>query len=181
MDRTLVLTLVLVIFVVPLAGAAESVPSPLSSSSAVLTITQPSANESVFAEMRDFYVYGIFPARVGHPGNIRIELFRGDGASGERVRLIESHVDPRNGTTPWSAIETNYTSGTDWGNKMVPDLVKEPGGLFDTANKLVVTNDYYLGLVLGGATKNFDTTYRDREGRPLQDLTAGNYTRSEKK
>ena len=26
-----------------------------------LVITQPSVNETLFAEMRDFYVYGVFP------------------------------------------------------------------------------------------------------------------------
>lgn len=141
-----------------------------------LVITQPGAGESSFAELRDFYVFGIFPGRLDNPGDIRIELFRGDPATGERVRLIESHVDPATGVTPWSAIETNYSEGSDWGNRMVPDLVKEPGGLFDPSNKLVVTSDYYLGMVLGGATKDFDTTYRDNAGRPLADLTAGNYT-----
>jgi len=162
-----VLLLTLIACILPLASAGTG-PS--------LVITQPSINESVFAEMRDFYVYGIFPARVDKPGDIRIELFRGDDTRGERVRLVESHVDPARGITPWSAIEMNYSEGTDWGNKMVPDLIKEPGGLTDPSNKVAVTNEYYLGLILGGVTKDFDTTYRDADGRPLSDLTAGNYT-----
>lgn len=166
--------LVLLLLIIPVSGTP--VPSGDPGGGGALVITQPSKNESVFAEMRDFYVYGIFPERVKKPGDLKIELFRGDNTTGERIRLIESHVDPVSGITPWNAIEMNYTDGLDWGNKMVPDLVKEPGGLFDPSNKLVVTNDYYLGLVLGGVTKGIDTTYTDKDGRPLKDLTAGNYT-----
>ena len=166
--------LVLLLLLVPVS--ATPVPPGDPGGGGILVITQPSRNESVFAEMRDFYVYGIFPGRMERPGDLTIELFQGDSATGERIRLIESHVDPASGITPWSAIEMNYTDGLDWGNKMVPDLVKEPGGLFDPSNKLVVTNDYYLGLVLGGVTKGIDTSYTDKGGRPLKDLTAGNYT-----
>jgi len=169
-----VIFLVLFLLLVPVSGIP--VPPGDPGGGGTLVITQPSRNESVFAEMRDFYVYGIFPGRVKKPGDLKIELFPGDNTTGERIRLIESHVDPVSGITPWSAIEMNYTDGLDWGNKMVPDLVKEPGGLFDPSNKLVVTNDYYLGLVLGGVTKGIDTTYTDKDGRPLKDLTAGNYT-----
>ncbi len=169
-----VVFLVLLLLLVPVSGIP--VPPGDSGESGILVITQPSRNESVFAEMRDFYVYGIFPERVERPGDLKIELFRGDNTAGERIRLIESHVDPVSGITPWNAIEMNYTDGLDWGNKMVPDLVKEPGGLFDPSNKLVVTNDYYLGLILGGVTKGIDTTYTDKDGRPLKDLTDGNYT-----
>ena len=167
--------LVLLLILAPVSGTLIS-PNDPGGGGGFLVITQPSRNESVFAEMRDFYVYGIFPSKVAKPGDLRIELFRGDNTSGERVRLIESHVDPVSGITPWSAIEMNYTDGLDWGNKMVPDLVKEPGGLFNPTNKLVITNDYYLGLVLGGVTKGIDTTYTDKDGQPLKDLTAGNYT-----
>ena len=170
-----VLFLILLLLLVPVSGTLIS-PNDPGGRGGVLVITQPSRNESVFAEMRDFYVYGIFPVRLERPGDLRIELFRGDNTTGERIRLIESHVDPVSGITPWSAIEMNYTDGLDWGNKMVPDLVKEPGGLFNPTNKLVVTNDYYLGLVLGGVTKGIDTTYTDKDDRPLKDLTAGNYT-----
>lgn len=173
MRTGIVLLFILLMGIVAAAGAAEISPGQ---PARALVITQPSANESTFAEMRDFYVYGIFPRRIEHPGDIRIELFRGDTAAGERVRLVESHVDPETGTTPWSSIEMNYSAGVDWGNKMVPDLVKEPGSLLDPSNKLVVTGDYYLGLILGGATKDFDTTYRDSRGDTLKDLTAGNYT-----
>jgi hypothetical protein len=165
---------ILLTCIMPVWGAEGR--SPGQGTGPVLVITQPSVNESTFAEMRDFSVYGIFPSRVEKPGDIRIELFRGDDTRGDRIRLVESHVDQKTGITPWSAIEMNYTEGLDWGNKMVPDLVREPGGLLDPSNKLVVTNDYYLGLILGGVTKGFDTTYRDSEGKTLQDLTAGNYT-----
>lgn len=141
-----------------------------------LVITQPSDNETNYAEMRDFYVYGVFPHRLEHPGDIRIELIKGNETDGEQVRFLESHVDPITGTTPLSSIEVNYSEGLNWGNKFVADLVKEPGGLYDPSNKLVVTNDYYQGMILGGVTKDFDTTYRHNSGEPMKDLTAGTYT-----
>jgi len=145
------------------------------SSAVSLVITQPSDNETNFAEKRDFYVYGIFPNRLDYPGDIRIELFKGISTDGERVRLLESHVDPENGTTNLSCIETNYSEGQNKGNMMVADLVKEPGGLYDPSNKVVITNDYYQGMILGGVTKDFDTTYRGNNGEPLEDLTNGTY------
>ena len=168
--------IVIIFFLIGITGSCVVAITYEQNPGQFLVITQPSNNETVFAEMRDFYVYGVFTEPLQKPGNIRIELFKGDDTSGERMRLIESHVDVTNGTTPESAIEMNYTDGLDWGNKMVPDLVKEPGGLFNPSNKVVVTNDYYLGLVLGGVTKGVDTTYTDKDGRPLKDLTAGNYT-----
>ncbi|WP_319579436.1 hypothetical protein [uncultured Methanospirillum sp.] len=164
--------LVLIICILPVIIVADNQDSGVVS----LVITQPSDNETNFAEKRDFYVYGIFPNRLDCPGDIRIELFAGDNAGGQRVRLLESHVDPLTGTTPLSCIETNYSEGQNRGNVMVADLVKEPGGLYDPSNKVVVTNDYYQGLILGGVTKDFDTTYRDNTGDPLKDLTAGTYT-----
>lgn len=171
--QVLVLPILTICLLAMLCVAAD-VPDNCSNCS--LVITQPSVNETLFAEMRDFYIYGVFPKHLENPGDIRIELFRGDGTGGERVRLIESHVDPANGTTPLSSIEVNYSEGLDWGDRMVADLINEPGGLYDPSNKLVVTNEYYLGLILGGVTKNFDTTYQDQYGNQLQDLTAGNYT-----
>ncbi|MCX6696657.1 MAG: hypothetical protein NTV84_03705, partial [Methanoregula sp.] len=47
-----------------------------------LVITQPSANETQLAEMRDFYVYGIFNGTVTHPGDVRIEVYPGDFVNG---------------------------------------------------------------------------------------------------
>ncbi len=143
---------------------------------AALTIDLPSSNETVMAEMRDFYVTGAVPAGITIPGDIRIEVFVGSNATGTPVRVLQSHVDPATGTTPRSAIAADYLNGTAKGTVMVPDLVREPGSLLDTWNKVVVTPEYYSGLVLGGASKHFDTNYTDREGRPLADLTAGEYT-----
>jgi len=168
-----ILVLVLIICLLPVITIAVDTQHPGKGS---LVITQPSDNETNFAEMRDFYVFGIFLDRLEYPGDIRIELFSGDSAGGERVRLLESHVDPINGTTPLSSIETNYSEGQNRGNMMVADLVKQPGGLYNPSNKVVVTNDYYQGMILGGVTKDFDTTYRDNTGEPLRDLTAGTYT-----
>ncbi len=143
---------------------------------ATLTIDYPSENETVMAECRDFYVTGAIPAGIVVPGDVRIELFRGTDIAGTPVRSLESHVDPVNGTTPISAIAADYPNGTSKGTVMVPDLVREPGGLGDTWNKVVVTPQYYSGVILGGVTKSFDTNYTDREGRPLEDLVAGDYT-----
>ena len=160
----LVLTLIILFIFIPLAGAQD------------LVITQPSVNETHLAEMRDFYVYGIYPAAVASPGNIRIEVFPGDSATGIPVRVLQSTVDPATGITNESMIDTNYANATRKNNVMVPDLIKSPGSILDTTNKLVVTNRYYMGLILGGVTKDFDTSYTDSSGTPLTDLTAGTYT-----
>lgn len=160
----LVLTLIILLILVRIAGAQD------------LVITQPSVNETHLAEMRDFYVYGIYPETVTTPGDIKIEVFPGDSATGTPVRVLQSLVDPISGITNESMIDTNYRNATRKNNVMVPDLVKLPGSLLDTSNKLVVTNRYYMGLILGGVTKNFDTSYTDSNGTSLTDLTAGNYT-----
>gem|GEM_PF-693688 len=141
-----------------------------------LTIDYPSPNETSMGEMRDFYVTGAVPVGITTPGDVRIEVFSGTSAAGTPVRTIESRVDPATGTTPLSAIADGYPNGTAKGTVMVPDLVCEPGGLYETWNKVVVTPEYYSGLVLGGASKHFDTNYTDSEGHPLEDLTAGEYT-----
>ncbi len=164
--RALIAVLVL-LGSVPVAGAT-GVPS--------LSISVPSPNETLMAEMRDFYVMGPIPAGITTPGDLRIEVFRGSDVAGTPVRVIESHVDPLTGTTPLSAIEADYRNGSSRGTVMVPDLVREPGGLFETWNKVVVTPEYYAGLILGGATRTFDTNYTDRDGWTLQDLVAGEYT-----
>lgn len=142
-----------------------------------LLITQPSANETKLAEMRDFYVYGIFSGTVINPGNVRIEIYSGTSPSGTPVRVVESHVDPVTGITNDSVIDITYANAS-WTSGVVikvPDLVKEPGGLKNTTNKAVVTNRYYVAEILGGVTKNFDTNYTDANGTALTDLTAGSY------
>ncbi|MDD1724218.1 MAG: hypothetical protein LUQ07_03715 [Methanospirillum sp.] len=169
----MVTLLILLISFLPMTGVSagtHDTPAPS------LVLTQPSDNETNFAEKRDFYVYGVFPDRLEHPGDIRIELLKEDNGSERRVRLLESHVDSMNGTTSPDSIETNYSEGLDRGDLMVADLIKEPGGLFDPSNKVVVTHEYYQGMILGGVTKDFDTTYRDENGTLLEDLTAGTYT-----
>jgi len=145
-----------------------------------LVITQPSANETLLAEERDFYVYGIFTGFVVTPGDIKIEVYSGDTVAGFPVRVIQSQVDPVTGITNASVINQTYCTVTGycsrWNNAMVPDLVESPGGILNPSNKVVVTNRYYLGQVLGGVTKGFDTNYTNSTGTPLVDLTAGNYT-----
>ena len=141
-----------------------------------LVITQPSANETQLAEMRDFYVYGIFNGTVTHPGDVRIEVYPGDFVNGTPVRVVQSHVDPLTGITNESVIDSSYPNGSRWGGAMVPDLIKSPGDILDPTNKVVVTSRYYLGLIQGGVTKDFDTSYMNGNGTLLTDLTAGNYT-----
>jgi hypothetical protein len=149
-------------------------------SAADLVITQPSPDETRIAELRDFYVYGIFTGNVTKPGDIRIEVYKGDIPAGLPVRVIQSHVDPATGITNASVINQSYCtltgSCTRSNGAMVPDLVESPGGIRDTSNKLVVTNRYYLGMIQGGVTRGFETQYTDSTGAPLADLTAGNYT-----
>ena len=142
-----------------------------------LPLDVPSANETTFAELRDFYVIGSFSSPLSHPGDIIIELFRGDTATGTPVRVIRSSVN-ESGVTPASAIDMDYAHGTGYGYglMMVPDLVTEPGGILNVSNKVVVTNTYYAGVFFGGATQYFDLNYTWPDGTPLQDLTAGNYT-----
>jgi len=105
-----------------------------------------------------------------------IQVYRGAPGSGTLVREIRSHVDTATCLTPLSSIDVDYPNGSNFGVTMVPDLVKEPGGIEDPNNKVVVTEDYYAGVILGGATKDFDTTYTDSDGMPLADLTEGTYT-----
>ncbi len=141
-----------------------------------LVIDEPSQYETNFAELRDLYVIGSYSGTVTTPGDIRIQLYRGSSATGELVRDIQSQVDPETGVTPESSLNLDYASGSDYGITMVPDLVEVPGGFLDPNNKVVVTTDYFAGVILGGATKDFDTTYTDSDGNPLEDLTAGTYT-----
>lgn len=161
---------VLLVAIIFLAGCSSG------GSSAALLIDQPSDTELTFAELRDFYVIGSYPSGVTRPGNIRIELFRGESATGIPIRAIQSQVDATTCVTLESSLDLTYPNGSNFGVTMVPDIVKEPGGIYDPNNKVVVTDTYYAGLILGGATKDFDTTYEDSDGNALEDLTVGTYT-----
>ncbi|MHB8769911.1 MAG: hypothetical protein ACYC7J_02855 [Syntrophales bacterium] len=141
----------------------------------IFTIAVPSENERSFGEKRDFYVVGYFEKGAPRIGNVRIELFRGDRAAGPPLRLIESRVD-ETGVTPDSAIETGYPEGEAHGLTKAPDLVTDPGGFLYPGNKVLVTETYFAGIILGGATKDFATAYVDASGTPLEDLTEGVYT-----
>jgi hypothetical protein len=143
---------------------------------AYLTIDTPSLPELSLAEKRDFYVTGHFSPDVTSPGDIRIDLYAGPTASGTPVRTVQSHVDPASAITPDSVLETKYSQGVDVGYYRLPDLIKDQGGLADPNNKVLVNSGNYMGLILGGATKNFDTTYAWPDGTKYQDLTAGTYT-----
>ncbi len=141
----------------------------------MFTIAVPSESERTFGEKRDLYVVGFFADGVPRIGDVRIELFRGEQAAGTPVRVIASHVDAT-GVTPDSAVETGYPAGEAHNLNKAPDLVNAPGGFFLPGNKVLVTSTYFGGLILGGATKDFDTSYRDSSGALLQDLTEGVYT-----
>jgi len=145
-----------------------------SASQRYFTVAVPSENERYFGEKRDFYVVGYFEEGARRIGNIKIELFRGETASGTPVRLVQSEVNAA-GVTPDDAIESNYPEGEGWNLEKAPDLVNDPGGFYFPGNKVLVTNRYFGGLILGGATKDFDTDYVDASGNPLEDLTEGIY------
>ncbi|MFO7599026.1 MAG: hypothetical protein R6X27_04360, partial [Candidatus Desulfacyla sp.] len=92
------------------------------------------------------------------------------------VRTLESQVDELTGVTPESAIEQNYPDGVAHNLDKAPDLVNDPGGFYYPGNKVLVTDAYYGGIILGGSTKDFDTDYTDAAGNLLEDLTEGVYT-----
>ncbi|MCX6689004.1 MAG: PGF-pre-PGF domain-containing protein [Methanoregula sp.] len=175
----LAVCLIITLFV--LIPAAQALPL-------YLAITQPSANETNFAEMRDFYVYGVFTTSpLGTPGDVKIELFPTSSCTGwsgtvtctgTPLRQLQSHVDPVTGTTPQSCLNLSFVNGITVKGGYVPDIVENPDGsnFTDPNNKVVVTDRYYAGLVLGGVTKTYNTTYKDSSGHTLTDLTAGDYT-----
>ena len=166
------LLLIAILLIVPFAGAATS-----------LVITQPSANETKFAEMRDFYVYGVFSPTVSNPGDFRIELYHesdcpGGSCSGTPVRSIRSYVDPDTFVTNASQIDWSFVDGSSVKGGYVPDIIKTDiggGGLTDPNNKVVVTYAYYAGLIQGGVTQDYNTTYKDSSGTKLSNITAGDY------
>ena len=120
MNRVLCYLLIVALFLsIPAVGAIQ------------LVITQPSANETQFAEMRDFYVYGVFSPAVAHPGDFRIELYpenvcTGDICTGLPLRSIQSHVDPISGVTNTSQIDWSFVDGSTVKGGYVPDIIKEP-------------------------------------------------------
>jgi hypothetical protein len=145
---------------------------------AQLRIDFPAPPFDTFAESRDFYVRGSFPATVRKPGNVKVELFRGGKAEGEPCRVLTSQVGP-DGTTPASSVETSYSPGKAWDGvdaARVPDLIKEPGGIENPENKVIVTRTYFAAEILGGVTKTFNTSYRTGQGAALKDLEKGTYT-----
>ena len=75
-------------------------------------------------------------------------------------------------------LNLTFVNGVTVGGGYVPDIVENPDGsnFTDPNDKVVVTDGYYAGLVLGGVTKTYNTTYKDSSGATLQDLTAGDYT-----
>lgn len=143
---------------------------------ASLTIDMPSDLQSTLAEKRDFYVTGSFSPDIVKPGDVRVELYRGNAPVGAPIRVMQSSVDPALGVTTTATMEQHYSGGLDWGQTIVPDLSNYPGGFYFPGNKAVITRMWYAATVLGGCTKDFDTSYTDDLGNPLEDLTSGTYT-----
>ncbi|NLC91199.1 MAG: hypothetical protein GX679_05315 [Methanocorpusculum parvum] len=86
-----------IMLILLLAGAFCIVPAGADVS---LDILQPSAHETVFAEMRDFYVYGTF-VNTGEPADVRVRVY--DSAGG-LIRTLQSHVDST-GETSASSVD----------------------------------------------------------------------------
>ncbi len=134
----------------------------------------PSITERVFAEKRDFYVFGtINKDLVKIPGDIKVEIFK--KGSDIALRTIVSSVNPETGTSPDSSIYKDYPEGEAKGLDVAPDLMKAPEDFLFPGNKLLVTNDYFSAMVQGGLTKDFDTSYKDSDGNLLTDLSRGEY------
>ena len=166
-------------FLLITCGGSEHSRRPAPPPSGPLSIDIPGPTESVFAEMRDFYVRGTFPPDTTKPGDVLIQVYRGDFPVGIPVRQVLSQVDPSTGTTPATSLFDSYANGIAWGGidaTQVPDLIAIPGSLYNPSNKVMVTNTWYAGVILGGCTKAFDTTYTDRGWNPLRELLAGTYT-----
>ena len=133
-----------------------------------LTIDLPSETERVLAEKRDFIVFGRFESPLDKPGDVRVEVYGGL----LRRRPHQSGREPcRSGDggnvlrRPVSGLSSGNVVAGGSDPFMTPDLVKKPGGFLDPGNKCVVTNEYYAAVVLGGASKEFDTTTADGSGR----------------
>lgn len=158
----IVILLFCVILTVPAATAGN------------LAITEPSSNESTFAEMRDFYVYGVFPEPLEHPGNIQVTL---KDESGAVIRTVESSVGDA-GITQEDSVDMSLVPNA-WGGLLAPDAITWPGGITNGSNKALVTHTYYLALVQGGVTRDMGS-YTDVSSGMLapitRDLTAGTYT-----
>ena len=152
---------------------------------AAIPLDVPSANQTVFAETRDFTVVGYFSPPLRNPGDVQVELFAGSPPAGAPLRVLRSHVDPATGVTPRASLDFTYRNGQAFGPGgpisdpalmvMTPDLVRYPGGFDNPANKVVVTREYYAAVVLGGVSRDFDTIYGDGD-TTWSDLTAGTYT-----
>lgn len=164
----LFILLVFSLLILPGAAAEDSV---------YLTITQPSANETLFAEGRDFYVVGEFSNPTGVPVNICISLLN---ETGSLVRKITSTVN-ESGVTDENDVNMSRISDpyNMWGGILAPDLIENPLGYANAENKLLVTKTYYHGLIQGGVTKDMGTYFAPDASGHLQEisgiLTAGKY------
>jgi len=171
-DVLLTFVLVAILLSIPATGAVTP-----------LVITQPSENETHFAEMRDFYVYGVFSPVASAPGDFSVELYPesacvGDICSGTPTRSIRSYVDQDTFVTNASQIDWSFVDGSTVKGGYVPDIIKTDiggGGLKDPNNKVVVTSTYYGALIQGGVTQDYNTTYKDSVGNKLLNITAGDY------
>lgn len=144
------------------------------SADVTLGLTQPSINETTFAEMRDFYVYGDFN-NTGNPVDIRVSVFN---ESNQVVRTIQSCVNDTGITPDTSVNMSGFTSDTRWGDILAVEKIDSPGGYINGSNKLLVTRDYYVAFVQGGVTQGITKSYYNNTSGtpvPLTNLTAGQY------
>lgn len=158
-----------------LAGAFCIVPAGADVS---LDILQPSAHETVFAEMRDFYVYGTF-VNTGEPADVRVRVY--DSAGG-LIRTLQSHVDSTGETSASSVDMSMIPEKQQWGGILAAEGITEPYGHANGANKVLVSKKwgYYLAYVQGGVTSADSGMYfeADENGELTpysRDLTAGVY------
>ena len=110
----------------------------------IMTVEQPSQYERIFAEGRDFYVKGNFTHPQGVPIDIKISLV---DENGNTIRMIKSNVNADGITDPGDVDMSLIDEKSRWGDVLAPDLIVSPLGYANAENKLLVTRDYYHGMI----------------------------------
>ena len=143
----------------------------------IMTVEQPSQYERIFAEGRDFYVKGNFTHPQGVPIDIKISLA---DENGNTIRMIKSNVNADGITDPGDVDMSLIDEKSRWGDVLAPDLIVSPLGYANAENKLLVTGDYYHGMIQGGVSKETGTyNVPDADGslKEIEGIiTAGRYT-----
>ena len=143
----------------------------------IMTVEQPSQYERIFAEGRDFYVKGNFTHPQGVPIDIKISLV---DENGNTIRMIKSNVNADGITDPGDVDMSLIDEKSRWGDVLAPDLIVSPLGYANAENKLLVTRDYYHGMIQGGVSKEtgtYNVPYADGSLKEIEGIiTAGRYT-----